>query len=757
MSFSKRPGTDAICYTKPLDSLKNWNDRFFWVDAFACLASFPWSTSKSVPKDPYPKSSQFNTEHYATLVAYPALFRKYPKLFLCLVGIGRHYTLDENIYPEFLRDDDDEMDLLSFIWIADPTKVRIRERQRAEDEPKLLDTTVGRVVPLLPVAPARGEDELDDSVDRLFDKEGSGEVISEEVASLQPRHKKKQKTIVDTGEPLHPAKKLRINHETPGGPTVGGKGGHAPTLPFVTSFVSATSEREEGDHVDSLARANLRTIGALQRFVISSDSSHCSGTHVAETEVDSLNKFAAPAMTTATTVTETASDATVVKETITNPSLFATTLSYTDETEPTPSSFFDLTGSDLLVGDIRTIIDPDSDLQKVYVLRWSVTNGSLLDDNRICREMMTLGAEVRMRAEYNIKEKRKLKFVAEEKDILQKARDKEIESLKAQLLVKEAEAIRLRAETSKFEAVEKSLRDEIHVLKGRNIGLEKEKDELDVKVADLAASVKVREQEAADLDAMVTSVRCLNDNLVHRLEAFSAELQEKVAVYNNYMSQLEKWLLSYGMKLAVFKCLNSPEYLSAIGAAISKAIEKGMQDGLAAGITHGQEGRVLTDVATFNPFAEANFASALQEVQNVNFCLLAELRSNKDASVETVMDLLRLDEALAERVLSLSLDVSHGRVQRIKENIANNRPALHDVFVSFSEPLSIVALGGTEDTSGTTPYTTTALSTTFALAGSVPSISTDDYLIVHADDQEGTGADVNPFPSIDDAELVIPQ
>nr|GFB98717.1 putative transposase (putative), gypsy type [Tanacetum cinerariifolium] len=33
MSFSKRPGKNTPqCYTKPLDSLKNWNNRFFWVD-----------------------------------------------------------------------------------------------------------------------------------------------------------------------------------------------------------------------------------------------------------------------------------------------------------------------------------------------------------------------------------------------------------------------------------------------------------------------------------------------------------------------------------------------------------------------------------------------------------------------------------------------------------------------------------------------------------------------------------------------------
>ncbi|GKF15461.1 hypothetical protein Tco_0056923 [Tanacetum coccineum] len=99
-----------------------------------------------MPKDPFPKSSQYNAEHYATLVAYPAPFHKYPEPFLCLVGINRYYTLDENTYPQFLRDNNEEIDLLAFIRTADPTKVRIGERQRSEDEPKLLDTTVGHTV-----------------------------------------------------------------------------------------------------------------------------------------------------------------------------------------------------------------------------------------------------------------------------------------------------------------------------------------------------------------------------------------------------------------------------------------------------------------------------------------------------------------------------------------------------------------------------------------------------------------------------------
>ncbi|GKF70143.1 hypothetical protein Tco_0203200, partial [Tanacetum coccineum] len=113
---------------------------------------------------------------------------------------------------------------------------------------------------------------------------------------------------------------------------------------------------------------------------------------------------------------------------------------------------------------------------------------------------------------------------------------------------------------------------------------------------------------------------------VHELKTSSAGLQEKVTTYKDCMGKLEefqdeqirvmndkfeklyvyfvemalhleekfyphllttivgrRWLLTYGVKLAIVKCLHLPEYLSALGAAISRAIEKGMEDGLAAG------------------------------------------------------------------------------------------------------------------------------------------------------------------------------
>ncbi|GJZ05074.1 hypothetical protein Tco_0538349 [Tanacetum coccineum] len=481
-----------------------------------------------------------------------------------------------------------EMDLLAFIRTADPTKVRIGERQRGEDEPKLLDTTVGRTVPLLPVAPARAQSELDASVDKLFDEEGSdneeephdsadvvqsagtlivseaAEVVGEDVIPLRPRQKKR-KTNIDAGEPSHPAKKLRDDYGAPGGPSV-------------------------------------------------ADFSHYSSANIAEAEVDSIAKSAAPII--ATVVTTTADVATTSKEapareTPAKPSLFAAGSSSDGGTDPTPGGFSDVYGSDFLVGGIRTVVDPGFDLQKVYVPQWSVTNGSYLDDGRVCHE---------------IEEKSERLFCRGEGYVVE-------DLLKVKKIVK--------------------------FLRGANVPIEEEKGILNVKVTDLAATIKVREQEAADSEALVTAVKSQNDSLVDQekrsrireyadIVAMVLHLEEKF--YPHLLNTIagRRWLLTHGMELVIAKCLNSTEYLSALGAAIGKAIEKGMQEGLSAGITHGIKGRTLTDVTAYNPSAEADYLAALYHLQSVNFSLLAELKSNKDARTKTIMNLLRLEDHLAD-------------------------------------------------------------------------------------------------------------
>ncbi|GKD04312.1 hypothetical protein Tco_1179286 [Tanacetum coccineum] len=228
-----------------------------------------------------------------------------------------------------------------------------------------------------------------------------------------------------------------------------------------------------------------------------------------------------------------------------------------------------------------------------------------------------------MRVEYKIKEKRKLKTVVDEQADLLKVREGEIESQRAQLLLKEAEAteaIRLRSKASSFAATEKSLWDEVNALNGRNLILKKERDALDVKVTDLETVIVSKERELFDSNAQLTCIKSQNDNLanqVHELETSSAGLQNKVTMYENCMEQLEKFQ-DERMKIVSDKlekldtdlvemALHLEEkfypHLLTVIVGRSKAIEKGMQDGLATGITHGQEGRVLIDVVAYNPSA----------------------------------------------------------------------------------------------------------------------------------------------------------
>nr|GEU64217.1 ribonuclease H-like domain-containing protein [Tanacetum cinerariifolium] len=644
------------------------------------------------------RSSEFNAEHFATLVALPPPFHKYPEPFLCLVGISRYYILDEDAYPEFLSDNDEGMDLLAFIRTADPTKVRVAERQRAEDEPRLLED--GGDADVRPVVVTT-------------------DTIVEDVATLQPRCQRKRKTVVaDDGGPSHPPKKLREDYEALGGASTAGKsmsavqilftrpildvearGEPIPTLPFVTSSVSATPEH----------------------------SSHHSGTNIAEAEVDSIIRSSALTIATVTTVTTAIDTEATATRAPVAPSLFGVDSSSTGRTESIPGGFSDVSGSDFLIGGIQE---------------------------------------------------------------------------------EAAEAIHLRADVFKFESAEQSLRSEVGVLRDQNATLEREKNELDVKVTDLSASVRVREQMVADLDAHITAVKLQNNDYVgqvHELEISSTGLQEKIAAYEVFVSQLKKfqaekleevnekfdklcddfvemalhleekfylhllttisgrrWLCTYGMGLAVAKCLNSTEYLSALGATISRAVEKGMQEVLAAGIIHGAEGRQLADVAAYNPSAKADYRSAPQHLRNVNFSLIAELKSNKDQSVDTIMNLLRLDDVITERLgltksqphvnqlmvpiyhypdqrvvgasaLSLSLEVSHSRVKKIRENIANHMSALCGVFVPLSEPLSAAALKGMKCTSGSTHDAAATLSMTFVSTSTIPLISTDDYEVAYAD------------------------
>ncbi|GKD75506.1 hypothetical protein Tco_1333788, partial [Tanacetum coccineum] len=207
-----------------------------------------------------------------------------------------------------------------------------------------------------------------------------------------------------------------------------------PTLPFITSSVIASPLEEGGDRTDSVTGPSLRTIGPSSRFVVLSDSSHYSGAKSADLEVDSLVRSAALVMTEAVTVATTVAIPADISKDKSAPhtSVFGSSSS-SKKTDRTLSLFIGRSGSGFDAGSIRAEEVIGASSEEIYVPKWTVTKGFEMNDGRLCANMidhftppaffktvrnLSLSFEVRMRAEYNILEKRKWRSLAKEKNIL---------------------------------------------------------------------------------------------------------------------------------------------------------------------------------------------------------------------------------------------------------------------------------------------------------------------------------------------------
>ncbi|GKE44177.1 hypothetical protein Tco_1471461, partial [Tanacetum coccineum] len=196
-SFVKHSTSAPSCFPKPLDSIKNWADHFFWVDS--CI--FPISTGGILEKDSAPHLTARQEQTVKLLENHKAPFRRYPECFLCLVGLSPYYPFDENSYPDFECPDGTDMGLLDFIKTADPRKVQAVEVQKGEEQ---VPTPAGE----------RLEDaSTEDAYLELADPGEDMTVVrqgEEEVATEQPK-KTKRKRLVKQGKVLL-AKKLRADH-----------------------------------------------------------------------------------------------------------------------------------------------------------------------------------------------------------------------------------------------------------------------------------------------------------------------------------------------------------------------------------------------------------------------------------------------------------------------------------------------------------------------------------------------------------------
>ncbi|GKB99568.1 hypothetical protein Tco_0985705 [Tanacetum coccineum] len=176
-------------------------------------------------------------------------------------------------------------------------------------------------------------------------------------------------------------------------------------------------------------------------------------------------------------------------------------------------------------------------------------------------------------------------------------------------------------------------------------------------------------------------------------------------------------------------------------------------------------GRALSDVAAYNPFADADYVAVVSALRDVDFSLLTLLASKKDASIAEIMDSFHLESpateilgagelqpsheqlmlpihkpednvVLGEISLSFSLEVIHNRIQSIRGDTEARCLSISDAMVPLIEPLSSENLLGEASTSGVPVNAddATTLSTTFtqSVSVSVPPLSVADHGVVHA-------------------------
>ncbi|GKC54884.1 hypothetical protein Tco_1077629 [Tanacetum coccineum] len=614
-----------------------------------------------------------------------------------------------------------EIDLFAFIHHADPTK------------------NVGRDDPNEESGNADQEDRSEGN-DHVGQDEATTILVDAEVqAAVADKHKGKRKKRRATGGASgsnHPPKQLREDHGTSETGLVA-----AATVPFITSFVTPMAEHEEGGDTDSISGPNLRTQHPSKMFVIYSESSHHSSTNDADAEVASFVRSSVPlppVMTAAvtTTVTVDASSAPILRAgaelaTQVYQSLFTDSASI-GATGPDIAGPSHPAGTELSAYTFYVSQEMDSEaLCQIYVPKWNVVIESVLDDPDVCRRSVDQLAPPGFFPSFAGEERLEGRC-ARQVDLM-KEKDAEIANLKAQLSLREAEAIEaihLRSQVYVVEAAEATRVSELNSLKEQNIAFEKENNTLEGHVVTLESVAATKDTELASLNAQTAK---LTQDL-SSLQLFYDELSIKAASLGSQKDGLIDQVKELSDRVA-----GLDSELMALALHLDEEFYPRIQTRLVAGIDHKKAERGLADVVAYDPSVEARYVSAVLAFRDMDFNLLSQLESQKDASIADIMNSLRLEGPSAktpETSLSNSLNVVHDHVQKLKEGAISYHTSICDATPFLVDPLSSENLIGEASTSkvpATAAATTTlSISVTATSASSIPPILVADYDVLDA-------------------------
>ncbi|GKA05826.1 hypothetical protein Tco_0684946 [Tanacetum coccineum] len=574
MSFNKRPGKNTPqCYTKPLDSLKNWNNRFFWVDERIFPTVVEWRTS--APKDKMPSADSYSAADVTILNTHRTPIQKQPELLLCLVGLSRSYFLGDDVYPTFLYDDD--WDLFNLISALNPVKVKIGTRPHAAHEVPLLTVTASRVIEMEDTAMITDMGGTENQVHNGLSHEippvetaTTTEVVQEpglekEVASMGPPvNKRRRKRGNDEAEANAPPKVLRKDH---------------------AAFRPAQSTLE--------------------------------GKSLASMGLEAGSTF----FTSATQ--ETPADATSVSD--------PKPLSYA---KPQPHPEQDVAQK----SGVREIdLCPIRGRVSRKYLPAGVRRDQQLPPKypgRMPRHV-AMGSQLRLRFEQEVRLLKKATVKIARRDQRIQARDGEIKRMDQEIKSLMTAEVG-HAEGSRW---------------AKNAGQAKELESLRVQFSDLQVSNNQLPQQLSSLQAQVMGEEKIkaafkefkkyeDDRVEQRCAEMDARL-EKLSInfdeelYPHMLTAIagRRWVIRHDMRLAVMKCVESPELRQAFANVVFAGLVKGMSEGLEYGIEHGKAGRDLAVVEAYDP--EANSKSVGHPVSDYTIAHMGLAILLTDAATQT--------------------------------------------------------------------------------------------------------------------------
>ncbi|GKA28855.1 hypothetical protein Tco_0715100 [Tanacetum coccineum] len=612
MSFSKRPGKNTPqCYTKPLDSLKNRNNRFFWVDEKVFPTIVAWRTGAS--KDGMPLTDSYSALDVTTLNTRRTPIQKQPELLLCLVGLSRRYFLGDDVYPTFLYDDGREMDLFSLISSPNPAKVKTGTRPRAAHEVPLLTSTANRVIDMdttgasgssgtpftveksplnfadkdLPPPNTEGvgtEEQIHDVLSREIPHVGHATTaeavpktgLEEEVATMGPPMNKRRKQMSrkranDEAEVNASLKVLRKDHvSSPAHSAYGGKSlvtmglgaGSISSTPSTQDSLTATpSTQDSPTATKSVSDPDPLSYAKQQPYPEQDIAQSSRGTaieipteHVATTEVNVQLSVGSPESRKSTFIPSVVGSPGGIYQPgggVTNDCRLDTPDACQDTVDHiAPPGYF---------SELRHLDNADF----------------LSQYNMNLARQVAMGSQLRLRFEQEVRLLKKARAKIARRDQRIQVREEEIKKLDQEvksLMATKTKVHGLRNQTTNLETLLEAEAGIKKVAEAKNVEMTKELESLRVRFSDLQVNNNQLSQQVSNLQAQITGEEKIKaafeefkkyeDDRVEqhcaemdaRLDKLSVDFDEDL--YPHMLTAItgHRWVIRHGLRLAVMKC-----------------------------------------------------------------------------------------------------------------------------------------------------------------------------------------------------------